>query len=288
MPVDPPPDKPVTDDKNRPYHERIEDAALRRAVLLLDAGDLEGLRLHLKEHPALTQQHALFADSNYFQTPTLLEFSAENPVRNGTLPPNIVEIAAAIIGAGVDQAALNTTLLLVATGRVARECNVQIPLIDLLCDHGADPDGALRSAAAHGETAAVEELMRRGARLDLPVAAALGRMDEFRRLLPTADTSGRHLALALASQFGHVEMVKLLLDAGEDPNRYNPSGAHAQSTPLHQAVWAGHETVVRLLVERGAKLDIADLLWQGTPADWAHYGGRADLEAYLRAQEPKT
>ena len=273
------------DNPNLPYVERIEDPTLRRAVHLLDAGNIEGLRAHLKEHPNVTHQHARFEGGNYFRTPTLLEFSAENPIRNGRLPDNIVEAAKVIIDAGVERAALNETLLLVATGRVPRECNVQIPLIDLLCDHGADPDSALRPAAAHGENEAVKELIRRGAQLDLPVAAALGRMDDFRRLLTTAGTHDRHLALALASHFGHVAIVKLLLEAGEDPNRYNPAGSHSHSTPLHQAALAGYEGVVRLLVERGARLDMLDVLWHGTPADWARHGGRLELEAYLRAQE---
>ena len=156
--------------------------------------------------------------------------------------------------------------------------------MNLLCDHGANPDSALRSAALHGEFQAVSALLTRGANLDLPVAAALGRIEDFRRIFPSASPQDRHLALALASQFGHVEIVRLLLDAGEDPSRYNPTGAHSQSTPLHQAVWAGHESVVRLLVESGARLDMKDILWQGTPSDWANYGERLDLETYLRAQ----
>jgi hypothetical protein len=269
---------------NLPYHDRIEDAALRRAVSLVDAGDTGGLRLHLKEHPNLTHQRALFEGGNYFQRPTLLEFIAENPIRRGTLPDNIVQIAGVILDAGVERSATNETLGLVSTGRVPRECHVQIPLIDLLCDHGADPDSALRGAACHGEHEAVNALIRRGARLDPPVAAALGRVDEFRHLHRTCDKQDRHLSLALASQFGHLEIVRLLLEAGQDPNRYNPPGAQSHSTPLHQAVWAGHESIVRLLVERGARLDIKDVLWHGTPADWAHHAGRTELEAYLRSQ----
>jgi hypothetical protein len=38
------------------------------------------------------------------------------------------------------------------------------------------------------------------------------------------------------------------------------------------SVLEGHETVVRLLVERGARMDIRDTIWQGTPLDWALYG----------------
>jgi ankyrin repeat protein len=87
---------------------------------------------------------------------------------------------------------------------------------------------------------------------------------------------------------GHIEIVRLLLDAGEDPNRYNPPGGHSHTTPLHQAALIGHEDLVRLLLERGANASTRDLLWRGTPADWAQHEGRTELEAYLRALETKS
>jgi hypothetical protein len=279
-------EKPTQSDRlHLPHHERIEDAVFRRAVDLLDAGDVEGLRAHLKRHPDLPRQHVVFEGGNYFRNPTLLEFVAENPIRHGKLPPNIVEVAKVIVDAGVEQAALNETLGLVVTGRVPRECRVQIPLIHLLCDHGADPGTALHGSALHGEFEAVNSLLARGARVDLPVAAALGRIDDARRLLAGADGGARHVALALSAQFGHVQIVRLLLDAGEDPNRYNPPGSHSHSTPLHQAALAGHLDVVKLLVERGARLDIKDILWGGTPAGWAKYEGKTEIEEFLRAAE---
>jgi hypothetical protein len=272
----------LSDPLNLPHHERIEDATFRRAVELLDAGDVAGLRAHLNQHPDLVHQHVAFEGGNYFRNPTLLEFVAENPVRHGTLPNNIVAVAKVILDAGVEQSALDETLMLVSTGSVPRECGVQLPLIDLLCDHGADPDSAIHAAALHGEFEAVNGLIGRGARIDLPVAAALGRVEDARRLLSAASSEDRHLALTLAADFGHVEIVRLLLDAGEDPNRYNPVGGHSHTTPLHQAAGRGHDEVVRLLVERGARLDLRDILWRATPADWARHAGRTEIEAYLR------
>jgi hypothetical protein len=268
-----------------PHHERIEDPAFRRAVDLLDAGDTSALGAHLKQHPSLLHQRVYFEGGNYFRDPSLLAFAAENPIRHGKLPPNIVQTAKVILDAGAEQAALDETLMLVATGRVPRECGVQLPLLDLLCDYGANPAGALHPATAHGEFEAVTALIQHGAPIDLPVVAALGRAADFDRLLPTAGETDRHLALALASQFGQVKIVSALLDAGENPNRYNPPGAHAHSTPLHQAALAGHIEVVRLLVERGASLDLKDVLWQGTPADWAHHEGRTEIEIYLRTEQ---
>ena len=66
-------------------------------------------------------------------------------------------------------------------------------------------------------------------------------------------------------------------------DRFNLKGNHGHSTPLHQAALAGHEAVVRLLVERGARLDIRDTIWQGTPLGWAEYGKRQEIAVFLRA-----
>jgi ankyrin repeat protein len=131
---------------------------------------------------------------------------------------------------------------------------------------------------------AAAALAERGARVELPHAAGLGLVDAAARLLPAADHEARHRALSLAAQHGHAEVVRLLLEAGEDPNRYNPEGNHPHTTPLHQAVLGGHEAVVRLLVERGARLDIRDTIWRGTPLGWAiHGGGKAHMDELLRS-----
>lgn len=279
-------EKPTLSDQlNLPHHERIEDSTFRRGVELLDAGDAAGLRAHLKQHPNLAHQRVVFEGGDYFRNPTLLEFVAENPVRRGTLPSNIVQVTRVILEAGIEQSVLNETLGLVCSGCVSRQCRVQLPLIDLLCDRGADPNSAVQPALANGEFEAVNALIHHGARVSLPAAAALGRVEDARRLIPSADTGNRHQALAVASQFGHVEIVRALLDAGEDPNRYNPVGFHSHSTPLHQAALAGHEDVVRLLVERGAKLDLKDTVWQGTPVDWAKHEKRAAIESFLRSEQ---
>jgi hypothetical protein len=282
-------EKPKPSDQvGLPHQERIEDAVFRRGVQLIDAGDVEGLRAHLRQHPKLARQRVEFEGGNYFRNPTLLEFVADNPVRHAKLPKSIVRVTEAILNAGVEQSALDETLILVATGSVPRQCGVQNGLIDLLCDRGADPDCATEVAAVLFEMEAVNALLRRGARINLPVAAALGHLEDARRFLSTASGEQRHLALAVAAQYGHTEIVRLLLDAGEDPNRFNPVGGHSHSTPLHQAAGNGHLETVKLLVERGASPETKDILFGSTPAGWANYAGQKEVEVYLRDLESKT
>ena len=140
----------LSDNLTLPHHERIEDPIFRCAVNLIDSGDISGLSLLLKENPSLIHQRVLFEGGNYFRNPGLLEFIAENPIRHGTLPPNIIDIAMIILEARPEHSSVNDTLSLVASGRVPRECKVQIPLIDVLCKYGADPNSALQTGVLHG------------------------------------------------------------------------------------------------------------------------------------------
>ena len=168
--------KLVVDNLHRLHHERITDPIFRQAVHLLDQGDGAALRRHLQEHPTVVDQHVAFPGGNYFRNPTLLEFCAENPTSPRNLPQNIVEVATAILEAGAKRnaSAITETLGLVCSGRIVRECQAQIPLIDLLCDYGADPQSAMSPALVHAEFEAVQALIRRGAQLDFPAAAAFG------------------------------------------------------------------------------------------------------------------
>ncbi len=254
--------------------------SFEKALDLMDRGDLEGLRAHLENHPFLVKQRLHFEDSNYFRNPALLDFVADNPIRRGTLPSNIVDVAKLLINAGAES--VTAALELVCSGRVPRECGVQGPLIELLCRTGANPDVAMRSALLHGEFEAAAALLRCGAVRTLPVAAATGDTETARLLLAAATVDDRRLALAFAAQYGSTEILRLLLHAGENPACYNPPGAHSHSTPLHQAALAGHLDAVRLLIKYGARLDAVDTVYQGTPAGWAKHAGNREIEELLR------
>ncbi|XP_078665900.1 ankyrin repeat and SOCS box protein 11-like [Branchiostoma floridae x Branchiostoma belcheri] len=62
-------------------------------------------------------------------------------------------------------------------------------------------------------------------------------------------------ALFMASVYGNVDMVKLLIRKGAFVSK-RASGA--SSAPLHAAASQGHTEVVELLVHHGATLDIRD------------------------------
>jgi hypothetical protein len=274
------------------------------AVEAVVDGDLESLGPELRKHPELVRERS--RRITHFDPPvhgaTLLHYIAANGVEGyrQRTPANAVDIARALLEAGAEVDALAdlyggqcTTMSLLVSSCHPAQAGVQVALVDTLVDFGAAVEARgvgkwtspLRTALAFGYIDAAEALVRRGARVEcLAAAAGLGRLDDAARLLPEADAMSRHVSLALAAQMGHAEVVKLLLDAGEDPDRYNPEGNHAHSTPLHQAALAGHEAVVRLLVERGARLDRKDTIYQGTPLDWAIHGGKTLIESYLGKQ----
>lgn len=278
------------------------------AVEAVINGDVETLARLLRERPELVRARS--ARVTHFDPPrhraTLLHYVAANGVEGHRqkTPGNAVDVAKMLLEAGAEVDALadnyggqNTTMSLLVSSCHPAKAGVQVALVDTLVDFGAAVErrgsgnwtSPLMTALAFGYRDAAEALVRRGAHVDnIGAAAGLGRLDDARRLIGSARGTERHRAIALAAQHGHVEIVRLLLDAGEDPNRYNPEGNHAHSTPLHQAALSGHEDVVRLLVERGARLDIKDTLWEATPLGWANYGGQTKIADYLSAKASRT
>jgi ankyrin repeat protein len=270
-------------------------------------GDAALLSTQLGEHRELVRARSARVTQHDppVHAATLLHYIAANGVEGHRQksPKNAVEIATLLLKAGADPDALAhmyggeaTTLSMLVSSTPPAEAGVQIPLVHTLIDFGASLDdrgsgdwtSPLMTALAFGFTDTARALVKRGVRVgSLAAAAGLGRFGDAERLLPSADAFDRHRALALAAQHGHADIVGLLLDAGEDPNRFNPKGNHAHSTPLHQAALAGHGSVVRLLVEHGARLDIHDRIYQGTPLGWANYAGQKDIAGFLEAQGAK-
>jgi hypothetical protein len=273
------------------------------AVEAVVAGDLATLERRLCADPELVRARSRRV--MHFEPPVhgamLLHYLAANGVEGyrQRTPPNAVEVARMLLGAGAEVDALAslyggqcTTMSLLVSSCHPAKAGLQVALVETLLDHGASVEGVgtgrwvspLMTALVFGYEDAAEVLVRRGAPVDdLALAAGLGRLDDARRMLPAADPESRHRALALGALLGRTETVRLLLDAGEDPNRNNPEGMHSGATPLHHAALHGHRSVVELLVSRGARLDLKDSTHQGSPLAWAEHAGQREIADLLRA-----
>ena len=274
-----------------------------QAVESVIDGDAATLLRLLLDDPELVRARSTRV--TWFDPPvhraTLLHYLAANGVEGyrQRSPKNAVHIATLLLDAGADPNALqdsyggkHTTMAMLVSSTPPKDAGVQVPLINVLVDYGAtlSPSGSgawtspLETALVFGMGDAAAALVARGATIDtLAAAAGLGRMDDVIRKLPDAGADDRHRALALAAQSGHVNVVKILLDAGEDPNRFNPEGCHSHATPLHQAIANGHFETAKLLVDRGAKIDTKDAIFRSTPLGWAEYCEKPDIAVYLRS-----
>ena len=277
-------------------------ARFERAVEAVIDGDLATLKQLLADDPELVRARSTRV--NNFDPPrhrsTLLHYLAANGVEGyrQRSPKNAAAIAKVLLEAGADPNALSwayggqcTTMALLVSSSPPASAGVQVPLVETLIDYGAavtpagegDWTSPVETALVFGKHDAAQALVRRGAPVQsLAAAAGLGRVDDVKRMLPSAEEEDRHRALALAAQCGQPAVVSVLLDAGEDPNRFNPPGTHSHTPPIHQAVAAGHLDVVKLLVDRGARLDIKDTIYQGTPLGWAKYCDQPAIAAYLK------
>jgi hypothetical protein len=285
------------------------DARFQRAVAAIDAGDVALLERLIAKHPALVSERletpgAWLRDAvgkaldDFFQRPYLLWFVAEDPVRNGKLPANIATVAQTIVDASrrtqaaTLQEQLDHALRLVSWSWIARQCGVQIALIDVLADAGAALDDNPANALVNGNVDAAAHLVKRGAPLTLATAAALGYWDDMRRLAEQASERQNRFAVVLVALRGNEEALQRLLAAGADVN-VPSEDLYSHATPVHHAVCSGSLGAVRLLVDAGANVAVRDTVWEATPLDWANYycrehahddrGARyAEIADYLR------
>jgi peptide-methionine (S)-S-oxide reductase len=280
------------------------DSLFREAVAAIDTGDVAKLQQLLAAHPMLVRDRldsprAWLSDKvggaldGFFRQPYLLWFVAEDPVRNGKLPGNIALVARTIIQAakheGVDslQEQLDYALRLVCWSWIARECGVQIELIDVLVDAGASVDGrsvyqsrfGTHSDAAiyNSNFAAAEHLLERGAPLTLTTALCLNRWADVERLALTATPEEKQDAFVQAALNGNAAALRRMLALGVDPTTVSTRN-QSHGTALHHAVWSGSLDAVKVLVEAGADLTRRDTIYDGTPLGWAKYGAQQQKE----------
>jgi peptide-methionine (S)-S-oxide reductase len=132
---------------------------------------------------------------------------------------------------------------------------------------------------AHGELDAVTALLERGYPMTAPIAAALGRAGELRELLAAGGDA--QIALAQAVINDRADTARVALEHGADANAF--MAVHAHSVPLHQAALHDDVELLALLVEHGARTDVRDTIWNGTPLGWARHEQRPRAAAYLES-----
>ncbi len=118
----------------------------------------------------------------------------------------------------------------------------------------------LRLAVIYGYPAIGDALVAAGAKLDIESASALGKTREVAAMLKEKPWLAKppRKPLIHAAGRGYLEIVKLLLKHGADPNLPDvSSGNRYSATALRGAVVSGHYEIAKLLCEHGAKVDWA-------------------------------
>jgi peptide-methionine (S)-S-oxide reductase len=269
---------------------QISDEMFRGAVDAIQSGDVARLSSLLDSHPRLLRERATgpqaYRQYPYFLEPKLFWFVANNPILVERMPPNITEVARVMIARGVEQPDLDYALTLVMTSSVAREQGHQLPLMRVLLQAGAVATAqAILTTAGHGELEALRALIGSGYPVTATIAAALGDEETLKHLLTNATASDVQEAFGIAVINGRVESARIALDAGADVNAFLP--VHSHGTALHAAALRENVALIDLLLERGARIDTHDKLWDATPLGWAIHEerpiARARLERVSRA-----
>lgn len=109
----------------------------------------------------------------------------------------------------------------------------------------------------------LDHLRARGAYIDINTAASVGDLERVTELLDRDPTLANRVSeyvtyyigsgapLRNAAARGHIEIVKLLLERGADPN-LPEEGIAPHGHALYSAVYNGHHEIAKLLLERGA------------------------------------
>ena len=251
----------------------------RNAVKALDSGDIHTLSSLLNQRPCLIKYRCRIGEwyeQGYFAGATLLNHIAGNPIRC-PIPPNVLEIARLLLSKGArdEQPNPRFTIGLLLTSRQASEAKVAMPLIDLIVEASSLVPDLTRSdildlPLLNDAPDTAEELLRRGARMDIRHAVALGRFDLVKRIahreksieenqalipLPEDEIASKSLleaAFAWACRGGRTEIAEYLLELGVDPN----SEANTGQPGLHSAAGAGRLNTVLMLLKRKTPLEI--------------------------------
>jgi cytohesin len=172
--------------------------------------------------------------------------------------------------------------------------NGQKEIAELLVSRGANlntrsnwNDPILGNVIAAGWTELAEQMVARGAVLDIHAAAALGKREQVEAMLHAdpglihARDAGDRTPLHLAVGQGHVGVAALLLQRGAEVNARAEGEFGKGMTPLHAAARGGQGTAAKLLLEHGADASARDSSGK-RPGELAVDGGHPDVADLLR------
>lgn len=148
----------------------------------------------------------------------------------------------------------------------------------------ASGETAVMAALYRGHHQIVEDVaavLEREGLMDIFAAAALGRMDALDKTIGGGVNVYAYdgwTPLHLAAFFGRREAVDRLLNAGADLQATSRNAL--KNTALHAAIAGGHADVALMLIERGARVDVADAGGH-TPLHIAAEGGRVEVARAL-------
>lgn len=142
----------------------------------------------------------------------------------------------------------------------------------------------LQFAAYCRNNLAIEIFKRQKKKLDIFEASSTGNYDIVSQLLDknpeflNSFSSDGFTPLGLASFFGHLSLVKLLLDKGANPNI--ASNNQFKVAPIHSACAISHFDITELLIRFGADVNAKQM--QGvTPLHSAAHNGQTKLSKLL-------
>jgi hypothetical protein len=267
----------------------VEYLHFRNAVAALDAGDLLRLEALVDAHPSVLRYECRVGkwyEDGYFAGATLPMHIAGNPIRS-PLPGNILEVARLFVDRGVSRDVALRTIGLLLTSKQASEAGVALPLIDLLAGDSAGFDAeapdVLSAPLLNHAPETARALVRRGARMKLRHAAALGDLDAMRRMLAEGvEQAELDYALIFASIRGQLDAAALLVERGAKGDVLLAPGGATARTALHEAADRGYSAIVELLIAVGASAGIEDARWGGTAAGWAEVSGFPEIAEKLR------
>lgn len=148
-------------------------------------------------------------------------------------------------------------------------------------------ESAVLLAVYYGREDVAEELISKGAEMDIFAASALGKVERVRELLEmqpdlvNANTSYAGTPLANAAYFGQLEVAKLLIGRGTEVNPLTRN--QFGNTALHAAIAGRNRDLVEFLLAKGADVRARDS-WGSTPLSVAAHEGMKEIAELLIAQ----